>query len=179
MAPMAVARLLKEQNMAVIMFGAKDRADFEMARTIHEHVKANNSTDANLHLALSPQGTDTWPIRRSLTTAMLCDLVITPDTGMGWGVAMETVPKIMLHSHASQKNITAHWKNTISMIPTVACWPCHKLHNVKQTCEAEQAANGMTIDPEAKGAACITSISVEDILQATHKALSGDKQWVR
>jgi len=176
MAPMAIARLLKEQNVAVIMFGAKDRIDFEMAETIHNHVKANNSTDANLHLALSPQGTDTWPIRRSITTAMQCDLVITPDTGMAWGVALEGVPKIMLHSHASQTNITKHWKNTISMIPTVACWPCHMLHDRKQSCEQEQAACGVKVDPEARGAACITSISVEDIMQATRKVLTS---WVQ
>jgi len=173
MAPMAVARLLKEDNVAVIMFGAKDRIDFEMAKTIHEHVKANNSTDANLHLALSPVDTDTWPVRRTITTAMCCDLVITPDSGIAWGVAMESVPKIMLHSHASQINITKHWINTISMMPSVACWPCHKLHNEKKTCEAEQAAWGMTVDPEAKGAACITSISVESILEATRKSLRG------
>jgi FkbM family methyltransferase len=172
MAPMAIARLIKEMGVAVIMFGAKDRIDFEMAQTVHEHIKVNNSTDANLHLALSPVGTDTWPIRRAITTLMHCDAVITPDSGLGWSVALESIPKIMLHSHASQVNITKHWKNTISMIPSVACWPCHKLHNDIKTCQAEQAACGMTVDKDAKGAACITSISVDDVLGATRNALA-------
>jgi hypothetical protein len=117
-------------------------------------------------------------MRRAITTAMHCDLIITPDTGMGWGVAMESVPKIMLHSHASQRNITAHWKNTISMMPTVACWPCHKLHNDKKTCEAEQVACGVKVAPDAKGAACITSISVESVLEAASRSLSGDQKWM-
>ena len=172
-APMAIARLIKEEGVAVIMFGAQDRIDFQMADTIHNYVKVANSTDANLHLALSPSGSDTWPMRRAITTAMHCDLVITPDTGMGWGVAMEQVPKIMLHSHASQVNITKHWCNTISMIPTAACWPCHMLHNKKETCEAEQRACGMKVVEGAQGAACISSITVEDVLDATRKALKG------
>lgn len=178
MAPMAIARMIKEMGVAVIMFGAKDRIDFEMAQTVHEHVKANNSTDANLHLALSPVGTDTWPIRRAITTLMQCDAVITPDSGLGWSVALECVPKIMLHSHASQVNITKHWKNTISMIPSVACWPCHKLHNEIKTCQAEQAACGVTVNKDAKGAACISSISVDDILTTTRKALTRDVPWL-
>lgn len=175
--PILIARLIKELGVAVVMFGAPDRIDFEMAKQVQDHCKEANSTDFNLHLALSPQGTDTWPARRALTTAAACDLIITPDTGLGWGVAMEAVPKIMLHSHASQRNITSHWRNTISMIPAshVKCWPCHKLHNVKDTCEEEQLACGMTINPDAKGAACISSIPVEDILVASRKMLIMEK----
>ena len=172
-APMAIARLIKEEGVAVVMFGAQDRIDFQMAETIQNYVKVANSTDANLHLALSPSGSNTWPMRRAITTAMHCDAVITPDTGMGWGVAMEQVPKIMLHSHASQVNITKHWRNTISMIPEAACWPCHMLHNKKETCEAEQRACGMKVVEGAPGAACISSITVEAVLDATRKALKG------
>jgi FkbM family methyltransferase len=179
MAGMAIARMLKEQNVAVIMFGSKERTDFEMAHAIHEYVKNNNSTDANLHLALSPPDKETWPMRRAITTAIHCNAIISPDTGLAWGVAMESVPKIILHSHASQRNITAHWRNTISMIPSVACWPCHKLHNEKKTCQAEQKACGVKVDLEAPGAACITSISVEDILGAVRSALTGATAWTR
>lgn len=179
MAPMVIARLLKEQNVAVIMFGSNQRNDVEMANTIVDHIKTNNSTDANLHLAMSSQGTDAWPMRRSITTLMHCDTVVTPDSGLAWGVAMEPVPKIMMHSHASHVNITKHWKNIISMMPVAPCWPCHKLHNEIKTCQAEQKLCGMEVDKDAKGAACITSIPVESVLQATQKALAGELAWVR
>lgn len=171
--PLVIARIIKELGAAVVMFGAPGRIDFAMAKTVQDHVKLANGSDAGLHLALSPEGTDTWPIRRALSTVIASDLVITPDSGLAWGAAMESVPKIMLHSHASQANITKHWVNTISMIPasSVTCWPCHKLHNVKESCEAEQRSCGMKVDADAKGAACITSISVDDIIRAARHAI--------
>ena len=169
----AVQRLIKEVGAAVVMVGAPGSKDFDQAQIIYNHVKASLSSEDDLHLALSPEGQNSWPLRRSMSLLLTCDLVITPDTGLGWAVAMEPMPKIVLMSHASDTNITKHWVNTKTLLPdrSVTCWPCHKLHNIKDTCEDEQRACGMTVNKEALGAACISSIKVEDILSASREFL--------
>jgi hypothetical protein len=93
-----------------------------------------------------------------------------------WAVAMEDVPKIMLHSHASVDNITKHWRRTVSLHPDhrVKCWPCHLLHDAADTCQETQRKSGLDVDPELTGAACISSINVEAIVTAA-KAMLGDK----
>jgi hypothetical protein len=97
---------------------------------------------------------------------MHCDLMIGPDTGVMWAVAMEKVPKIMLLSHASEENITKHWINTITLHAdqsAVPCWPCHRLHDTLDTCKANK---------ENTGAACISNISIDTIISQARKVLT-------
>lgn len=166
--PMAIARLIKELDVHVVMLGAPGK-DFEIAKQIQEHVTAQNGTDAGLHLALSPDlNNPSWPIRRILSFAIHgCDLVIGPDTGPLWAVAFEPVPKIVLLGHASEENITKHWINakTLAASPQVTCHPCHCLHDTIETCLDKQRRAQMAVNPNAKGAACIASISVEVLIQ--------------
>src|SRR5271156_894210 len=111
-APMAIARIIKELEIPVVMVGVGGK-QFEMAKATQEHVRRQNGTrftDKNLHLALPPDTADpgghqSWTLRRSLTQTLLADLVITPDTGMAWAASMEPMPKIVLLSHASLDNI--------------------------------------------------------------------------
>jgi ADP-heptose:LPS heptosyltransferase len=156
---MAIARLIKELNTPVIMFGAPGK-DYEIAKSIQEHVQRQNGTDDGLHLALSPEpDKPSWAIRRSLTQAQACDLMIGPDTGPMWAVAMEDMPKIVLLSHASPENITKYWNQTISLHADrerVPCSPCHRLHDVIDTC---------TPNKDGNASACMTDISVETIIQ--------------
>lgn len=155
---MAIARLIRELNTPVIMFGAPGK-DFEIAKTIQEHVQRQNGSDDGLHLALSPDPADpSWPIRRSLTQCQQCDLMIGPDTGPQWSVGMESIPKILMISHASAENITKHWVNTVTLEADkirVPCHSCHKLHDTPETCFPNK---------DNTGAACISDISVETIL---------------
>ena len=164
-APMAIARLIKETGLPVIMFGAAGK-DFELAKRIQEHVQRQNSSDEGLFLALSPDAEKpSWPIRRSLTQAQACDLVISPDTGPAWAVAMEDIPKIILLSHASDINITKHWRNTVSLHADPArvdCYPCHKLHDEPGTCRPNK---------DNTGAACISDISVETLVTTAKNLL--------
>lgn len=170
-ATMAIPRLIKETGLAVVMVGAGGK-QFAMATQIQDDVRRTNSSLQGLHLALSPDGSDpgghqNWPIRRSLTQAMLGDLVITPDTGIAWACAMEDMPKIAMVSHASAENITKHWKNTTTLHADpmrVPCWPCHRLHNDISTCTPNRDGGA--------GAACISDISVEVLVQAVKKALA-------
>lgn len=175
---MIVARLLREiPDSSVVMFGAGQR-DFEIAKQIDKHVVDSNSDHDRLHLALSAgkgepetplsaadakrqdgQRDTQWPLRRSLTQAQHCDLLISPDSGLAWACAMEAMPKVMLLSHASGENITKHWRNTVSLSAdpaVVKCFPCHQLHDEPSTC---------TANSDNTGAACITDISVERIMR--------------
>ncbi len=159
---MAVGRLINETGMPVVMIGAHTEKDNSSAKAIMEHVALQNGTLRGLH---EITGHDTWPLRRSLSLVHLCDLVISPDTGVAWSVACEQMPKIMLLGHASARNITHGWVNTTTLHAnklTVPCWPCHKLHDNPSTCVANKENNG---------AACISDITVEDILSAAKEAL--------
>ena len=164
-APMAVARIIRDLGASVMMFGAPGK-DFGMAKAIEEHVGRQNGSTEGLHLALSPdEARPTWPIRRILTQAAACDVVVGPDTGPMWGVAFEPVYKVMLLSHASEENITKHWVNTVTLHADpsrVPCWPCHRLHDTPATCVPNRENNG---------SACVSDVSVEDVVRAVDAGL--------
>lgn len=162
-AAMAIARIIKELGIPVVMVGVGGK-QFELAKQIMEHVERQNSSKEKLFLALSPDNADSgghqhWSIRRSLTQALYADLVITPDTGVAWAVAMEQMPKIVMVSHASVENITKHWVNTTTLHANqrnVPCFPCHRLHDDISTCTPNRDGG--------HAAACISDISVETII---------------
>jgi ADP-heptose:LPS heptosyltransferase len=162
-----IARMIVELGASVVMFGSPLAKEQEMSRTIHEHVKIQNGSDAGLHEAISHNPDDPeWPIRRALTQARLCDLFISPDTGSAWSVAMLPMPKIILLSHASARNITHGWVNTTSLHADqgrVPCWPCHRLHDVWDTCHKAK---------DLEAAACMADISAEAIMRAARRAIT-------
>lgn len=162
---MVIARIIRETGIPVVMMGTPGK-EFLMSRQIMEHVERQNGSIDGLHQAISPDPEKpTWPLRRSLSFAAACDLVIGPDTGPMWSVAFEQMPKIMLLSHASPTNITRHWRNTITLHADqsrVPCWPCHQLHNTIDTC---------TPNKEKLAAACISDISTEAIIAAVKTLL--------
>jgi len=163
---MAVARLIVETGLPVVMMGGTPK-EFEAAESIMEHVGRQNGTTTGLHLAMKAvEGENLWPLRRSLTFIQYADLVISPDTGLAWGVASRPMPKIMLLGHASPFNITHGWVNTTTLHADqerVSCYPCHRLHNETSTCKPNKENNG---------AACISDISVEDILARSKECLA-------
>ena len=164
-APMTIARLIKELDVAVVMIGrGPPSPDFTLAEQALSMVRAQNgSHDGLFHI-----GTAELKVRNALAFAQSCDLIIAPDTGPAWAVAMEPTPKIMLHSHASVENITKHWVNTVSLHADpqqVSCWPCHRLHNDISTCRPNEFDNG---------AACISSITPDRIV-ASARQLLGDQ----
>jgi ADP-heptose:LPS heptosyltransferase len=163
-AAMAICRIIKEFDIPVVMVGGGGR-QFEYAKQVESDVKRTNSSLKGLHLALTPDGADSgghqdWPIRRSLTQVLASDLVITPDTGVAWAAAMESMPKIVMVSHASAENITKHWINTTTLRAdrnNVPCWPCHRLHSDISTCTPNKDGGN--------AAACISDISVDTIME--------------
>jgi FkbM family methyltransferase len=167
-----VSRLIKELGANVVLMGGPPPyRDLELANGIVEHVKVQNgSTEGVFHAASPSLENQIWPIRRILTFAAHCDLVIGPDTGPSWGVAFEPVPKIVLISHTSAENITKHWINTLTLHADprrVPCWPCHRLHDTFKTCNPIKAGAH-----DNEFAACISSIGVEDVLSAASRLLN-------
>jgi FkbM family methyltransferase len=163
---MAIARLIRELDTPVMMVGSPGK-DFEIAKQIQVDVIKHNGDDKGLHLAMSADAQNpNWPIRRSLAQAQACDLLIGPDTGIMWGVAMEPMPKIMLLSHASAENITKYWHNTVTLQADqrrVPCAPCHRLQDSIETCRP---------NADNTGVACISDVSVETIIQQARSALA-------
>lgn len=169
-APSAVARIIRELDAPVVLMGGPSEKEQAMATSIKDSVLIDNSTRDKLHLAVPPKesGVAAWPLRSALSFALVADVVVTPDTGTAWAVAMEPMPKIVMVSHASAENITKHWVNTVTLHADpyrVPCWPCHRLHDDPSTCVENKEKNG---------AACISDISVETIVQAVSKAWNGN-----
>jgi len=165
----AIARIIKELNVPVLMFGMPEVHNIEIASAIEKFVKSANGDTDGLHLCCSlSMDRETWPIRRVLTQLIESDIVVSPDTGPAWAVAMRPMPKIILLSHASEENITKHWQNTTSLHADPArvhCWPCHCLHDNQETCELLSGVK------DGIGAACISDISVAAVLDAVKHAL--------
>lgn len=162
-----VARIIKELGIPVVVQGGPSEKEIAMAKAMEEYVAMANGSLDGFHQAIT-QGEKSWPLRRSLAFAQAADLVVTPDTGTAWAVAFEPMPKVLLASHASEENITKHWLNTINLhadTNRVPCWPCHRLHNDPSTCVENKDKNG---------AACISDISVELIMNAVKAALKGE-----
>jgi FkbM family methyltransferase len=176
--PSIVARLLSEVGLPVVLIGDPGR-NFSDAKLIEKYVIDVNGSSKGLHVAISsdPDANGNraidWPVRRTLSFAQVCDIVIGPDTGIMWGVAFEPMPKIMMLGHASPENITKHWINTLTLYAdrSVTCWPCHQLHDS----EPGQLPPYCTPNPQGTGAACISSISVETIVQRVKILLANNQ----
>lgn len=168
--PGIAARLISELEAPVVLLG--DEGCFANAKLIEKFVIDTNGSSRNFHVAISSDKDQhghrsiDWPVRRTLSFALESDLVIGPDTGVMWSVAFEPMPKIMLLGHASPENITKHWLNTTTLHAdaSVPCWPCHQLHDDPPTPQAG-FASFCTPNAEGSGAACISSIGIDTIVQ--------------
>lgn len=174
---LAISRLIRELGVPVVMFGGYDH-ERNVSEQVMKFVEQINSTHEHLHEAMTRKdaaGTVThdWPIRRVLTQTMLCDLVISVDTGPAWAAAMCGMPKIMLLSHASEENIVKHWQGEVRVLKAdparVSCAPCHLLHDDAKTCTA---LSGKSMEETNGGAACMDDIAVEAVIQAARELLN-------
>ena len=165
-APFIIGRIIKELDIPVVMVGAGAKQR-EQAEAIKKDVGWQNSGNDMLHIMAPSEKMDVgsrWGIRPSLNVVMLSDLVVSPDTGIAWAVAMESMSKVMLVSHASVENVTKHWVNTVTLHADperVPCWPCHRLHDDPSTCVP---------GPNKEGAACMADISVQSIFDSVANA---------
>ena len=91
-------------------------------------------------------------IRQSLSLAKYADCVVGPETGVLNSVAFETNAKVILLSHSSHENLTKHWINTAVLVPSVPCYPCHRLHYGREFCPEDKPTGAsicaVSIPPE-------------------------------
>lgn len=157
----AICRIVKELDIPVLMIGGGEQ-QVEFVRSIEADVKKSNSSLKNLAFAgtIEEDGMVSTSGRASCVKAWGADLVVTPDSGPGWAVALEQMPKVALVSHASAENITKHWVNTTTLHADpnrVPCWPCHRLHDDISTCTPAKDFGG-------HAAACMADIDVETLI---------------
>lgn len=109
-----------------------------------------------------------WSIRESLAHAQLCHAVAGPETGVLNAVSMEeSVAKVVLLSHSSQRNLTWHWKNTASLSPKTTCHPCHRLHYGFENCRR---------DADTGAAQCAADIHPRDVIEAMRRLVTAKQQ---
>lgn len=150
----AVERLVREVA-PVVLVGGPTPKEIEIAKAIIDHCESVNGNRKHVHRIVPDK-----PLRSTLAFLQQCDLVVSPDTGPAWAVAMEPMPKVIMVSHASAENITSHWVNTTTLHADpsrVPCWPCHRLHEDHSTC---------VVNKEGNGVACISDISVDRLVEA-------------
>jgi ADP-heptose:LPS heptosyltransferase len=157
----AVERIVREVGPVALIGGVTEK-ERSMAEAIRDHVQAMQGHRKHLHIVVPDK-----PLRSTLAFLHQCDLVVSPDTGPAWAVAMEPMPKVIMVSHASAENITKHWVNTTTLHADparVPCWPCHRLHEEPSTC---------VVNKEGNGAACISDITVDRLVSAVAEAWNG------
>lgn len=168
--PNAIARIIKELSAPVLVVGGPHDRERSSAQTIREVVAIQNGSRDGLSIAVPDDaGSTAWPLRTSLALVHGAAVVVSPDTGPAWAVALEPTPKVLMVSHASAENITKHWINTTTLHADperVPCWPCHQLHDDPSTCVQNK---------EGTGAACISDITTETVVRAVERAWRGAK----
>ena len=171
----AVCRIIKELNIPVLLIGGGEQQT-EFVKRIEQEATRTNSSTKNLAFAgtVEEDGGVSTSGRAACVKAWGADLVVTPDTGVGWSVAMEPMPKIVMVSHASAENITTHWVNTTTLhadVNRVPCWPCHRLHDDPSTCVP--AKDG------GSAAACMADIPVETVVENVERLWRKNKNVIR
>lgn len=134
-----LAELLAKRHVHSLVLGDL-RQDFEGVPADYVHV---------LGTAL--------PIRLAFALAQAADAVVGVESSILNAVAMEEVPKVVLLSHSSARNLTQHWRNAYATeVAGLECHPCHRLHRAFEFC---------TRDSVTGFAACQAAVSAEQVLE--------------
>lgn len=80
-------------------------------------------------------------IRKSFILTKIADLVVSTETSVANASSAFDTPKVILLSHSSEENLTKYWKNCLTVLPPVQCFPCHKLHYKRESCPLEETTN--------------------------------------
>lgn len=134
-----LAQLLAELGIHVVVVGDMKGLEYPVGPRVHV------------------MGTGEWAIRQSLTFAQYADAIVGQETGLLNAVALERVPKVVMLSHSSARNLTRDWVNVVALAGAVPCYPCHQIHYTHKHCPQDEAS---------KAAKCQAAISVEDVMKA-------------
>jgi ADP-heptose:LPS heptosyltransferase len=157
-APAFVSRVLAETDAKIFLAGGSK--DAGLAQEIVDFVAEEGKNDPNRVVNLTNS-----PVRAAFAVAWQSDVVVGPETGIMNAVAASAGRKIVLLSHSSPRNLTQHWLNTMAIQPSVACHPCHRLHQTTKFCPR---------GPSGGFAACAESISPDVVLAVAIDAIKGN-----
>lgn len=153
-APQAVCQVLAQSDLDIVLVGGADAV--ELAADVEEAVRTYTGATKRLHNFTGSQS-----VRETMALAQEASVVAGPETGVLHAVGMERVPKVVLLSHSSPRNLTDDWINATALEPKAACYPCHRLHFDHQWCP---------IDVVTGAALCAARIEIDKVVTAVLKA---------
>lgn len=104
-----------------------------------------------------------WSIRETLAFIPHCDIVVGPETGVMNAASYLDIPKVLIMSHSSPKNLGGNWPNTACVTPVnTPCYPCHKLHYSWKTCHRDEST-GVAL--------CASNISADAVYSEIRRRL--------
>lgn len=160
-----IARVMYAVPCNVVLFGSDKDAIKEEA--IVQHCVALG-IDAKRFIRTVQ---DKWPVRRSLTFSLHCDVLFGPETGiMQWNGMNERNIKVIMLSHSTITNLTKWWKNTQALYKPVPCGPCHRKHWDFTYCTQGKSGASvcMEIPVEPVAGAIINAISTVQEVRRQH-----------
>lgn len=95
-----------------------------------------------------------WSIRDTLAFLPHATVIVGPETGLMNAASQLSVPKVVMLSHSSKRNLTRDWVNTLTVEPVgVDCYPCHRMHYGHEFCPRDEktgtAVCAAAIPPQA------------------------------
>lgn len=109
--------------------------------------------------------------RQTILMASVCDLVVTPETGLAWATAgYENVRQLLFLSHSSDENLTRDWKNTLAFVPEARCHPCHQIHYSLQDCPLKKVDHLAGRGVVEEYPVCVAEMVPERIMSASKVA---------
>ncbi len=148
--PQAICRLLAKTDLNIILTG--DAGAGALAQEILTAAGNYHGDTWRVHTMCG-----THSIRQIMALAHNAAAVVGPETGVMNAVSMQKVPKILLLSHSSAKNLSDDWINTTALAPQTSCYPCHRLHFDHSWCPQDEATGA---------AACAANITAEQVVDA-------------
>ena len=150
----------KERVLCSLSWQEPDRVPIQIYLTPEMQGKLKEHFGENRILCKSGQ----WNIRESLAFAQIADVVVGPETGVLNAVAFERVPKVVMLSHSTNKNLTRDWTNTAVLLPqNTDCYPCHRIHYDRSFC---------FMDEETGASKCAASIKPQLVYEAVIEAIT-------
>jgi predicted SAM-dependent methyltransferase/ADP-heptose:LPS heptosyltransferase len=161
-----ISWLLLKSPCEIVMLG-----DAKEGRTMGDNIlEVLSKGEAKDEIHRVHNETGTFSRRKAMAIAMNANCVVGPETGIMNAVALLRMPKVIYLSHSSPNNLTKHWVNTTTLVPSLAdapCYPCHKLHYHWGTCHK---------DEKTGAALCAAGVSAEAIFMAIATAMGARRQ---
>jgi ADP-heptose:LPS heptosyltransferase len=156
----AVCQILARTDLHVVLAG--DREALPQAEAVKDAVKKYHGDLDRVTFCVA-----THTLREVMALAQKASVVVGPETGIMHAVSLLPVPKVLMLSHSSRRNIADDWIATEALEPCVNCYPCHRLHFGHEWCAQDERTGA---------ACCAASIRCEQVVGAVLRAAESEKR---